>query len=490
VVKPSHLVHRASASTWMFWLMLVAALAALAALPDSVSAQTPRRGARSSTPDFAAHVLRETAVVVSIVAMRTAGEAEGDDDPDADVFDDGFDPAILPGPDAWAGVPRLVRSLASGFVIASDGYILTSAHAVSSLGEATVRLADNRQFSAWVIGLDRLSDVALIKIDAVGLPVATIGNPAELAVGEWVAAIGAPFGLARSVTAGIVSAMPRYLPDIGGVPFIQTDVALNRGSSGGPLFNLRGEVVGVNTMIASQSGTYVGVSFTLPIDVAMQVATELRQRGHVTRSRLGVRVQEVTPELAASFELPSTVGALIVHVDGLSPAQRAGLKAGDIVLGSDERRDMTSAEVQQLVSAARPGSRLALNVWRQGRVLRIVAETVEVPPDPTGMPRDFGEPRDKLLGLQLGEVSAAERRALKTESGVRVIDVRGPALRAGIRPHDLILAVNEFPVSSVAEFEAVLAGIPIGRAPALLVQRSGAFNYIAVRPQPPGRASP
>ena len=465
-------------------------IVALAAPPDSVFAQTPRRGARSTTPDFAAHVLRETAVVVSIVAMRTAGGGEDDDDSDADAFDDGFDPAILPAPDAGAGGPRLVRTLASGFVIGVDGYILTSAHAVSSFGEATVRLADNRQFSARVVGLDKLSDVALMKIDAVGLPVATIGDPSQLAVGEWVVAVGAPFGLERSVTAGIVSAMPRYLPEVGGVPFIQSDVALNRGSSGGPLFNLRGEVVGINAMIASQTGTYVGVSFTLPIDVAMRVATELRQRGHVTRSRLGLRVQDVTPELAASFALPSTLGALVVHVDGGSPAQRAGLKAGDIVLGSDERRDMSSAEVQQLVSGARPGSLLALNVWRGGRVLRVVALTVEAPPEPPGVPRDLGEPRDEHLGLQLGELSGAERRALKTESGIRVIDVRGAALRAGIRPRDLILAVNEVPVSSVAEFEAVLARIPTGRSPALLVRRSGAFSYITVTSQPGGRAPP
>ena len=465
----------------MSWLLLIVALAVL---PDSAFAQTPRRGARSTAPDFAAHVLRETAVVVSIVAMRTVGESEDDDDPDADAFDDGFDPAIVPAPEARGGGPRLVRNLASGFVIGADGYILTSAHAVSSNGEATVRLADNRQFSARVVGLDKLSDVALLKIDAEGLPVASIGDPSELAVGEWVAAIGAPFGLERSVTAGIVSAMPRYLPEVGGVPFIQTDVAINRGSSGGPLFNLRGQVVGINAMIASQTGVYVGVSFTLPIDVAMQVATQLRQRGHVTRSRLGLRVQEVTPELAASFGLPSAVGVLIVHVDGASPAQRVGLRAGDIVLGSDERRDMSSAEVQQLVSGARPGSLLALNVWRGARVLRIVALTVEVPPEPAGTARDLREPRDEHLGLQLGELSMAERRALKVESGVRVIDVHGAALRAGVRPRDLILAANEFPVSSVAEFEAMLAGIPIGRSPALLVRRSGAVSYIAVTSPP------
>jgi serine protease Do len=464
----------------MSWLMLIVALAAL---PDSALAQTPERSARSALPDFAAHVLRETAVVVSIVAMRAVGESEDDDDPDADAFDDGFDPAIVPAPDARGGGARLIRNLASGFVIGADGYILTSAHAVSSNGDATVRLADNRQFGASVVGLDRLSDVALLKIDAVGLPVASIGDPSELAVGEWVAAIGAPFGLERSVTAGIVSAMPRYLPEVGGVPFIQTDVALNRGSSGGPLFNLRGQVVGINAMIASQTGVYVGVSFTLPIDVAMQVATQLRQRGHVTRSRLGLRVQEVTPELAASFGLPSAFGVLVVHVDGASPAQRAGLRAGDIVLGSDERSNMSSAEVQQLVSGARPGSLLALNVWRGGRELRVVALTVEVPPEPPGMPRGLGEPRDEHLGLQLGELSVAERRALKVESGIRAIDVRGAALRAGIRPRDLILAVNEFPVSTVAEFEAVLAAIPIGRSPALLVRRSGAVSYITVTSQ-------
>jgi len=283
--------------------------------------------------------------------------------------------------------------------------------------------------------------------------------------------------------------MPRYLPEIGGVPFIQTDVAINRGSSGGPLFNLRGEVVGINAMIISQSGSYLGVSFTLPIDVAMRVATELRQRGHVTRSRLGARVQEVTPELAASFGLPSTVGALVSRVDDASPAQRAGLRVGDIVLGSDARRDMSSAEVQQLVAEARPGSRIALNVWREGSVLRIVAEAVEIPAEPADSAPAAIAARDVHLGLRLGELGAAERRALRIQSGVQVIDVRGAALRAGIRPRDVIVAVNQFPVSSLLDFEAALARIPNERAPALLVRRSGAFSYVVVPPAP-GSALP
>jgi serine protease Do len=474
----THFTNRALARVRALGLVL-----ALVAPSDPASAQTPQRGQGSAAPDFAAHVLHETAVVVSLVATRTVSEDEGDDDPDAEAFDDGFDAAISPVPGGSTAVPRLTRSQASGFVIGSDGYILTSAHAVSGSGEATVRLADNRLFSAKVVGLDKLSDVALLKIAAVGLPVATIGDPAQLAVGDWVVAVGAPFGLERSVTAGIVSAMPRYLPEVGGVPFIQTDVAINRGSSGGPLFNLRGEVVGINAMIISQTGSYLGVSFTLPIDVAMRVATELRRRGHVTRSRLGARVQDVTPELAASFGLPSTVGALIVRVDGASPAQRAGLKAGDIVLGSDARRDMSSAEVQQLVAEARPGSRIVLNVWREGRVLRVVTEAVEIPADPADTAHAVAAPRDEHLGLRLGELSAAERNALRIESGIQVIDSRGAALRAGIRPRDVIVAVNQFPVSSLAEFEAVLARIPIDRPPALLVRRSGAFNYIVVTPQ-------
>jgi len=469
-----HVTPRAGVALWAFGLIL-----ALAAPCDFASAQTLQRHRGSAAPDFAAHVLRETAVVVSVVATRSVSEDGGDDDPDAEIFDDGFDDSISAVPGGSTGV-LLTRSQASGFVVGADGYILTSAHAVTGTDEATVRLADNRLFSARVVGRDKLSDVALLKIAAVGLPVATIGDPARLVVGEWVAAVGAPFGLERSVTAGIVSAMPRYLPEIGGVPFIQTDVAINRGSSGGPLFNLRGEVVGINAMIISQSGSYLGVSFTLPIDVAMRVATELRQRGHVTRSRLGARVQEVTPELAASFGLPSTVGALVSRVDDASPAQRAGLRVGDIVLGSDARRDMSSAEVQQLVAEARPGSRIALNVWREGSVLRIVAEAVEIPAEPADSAPAAIAARDVHLGLRLGELGAAERRALRIQSGVQVIDVRGAALRAGIRPRDVIVAVNQFPVSSLGEFDAALARIPNDRPPALLVRRSGAFSYVVV----------
>ena len=230
------------------WLSGLAVILALAGLPDSTLARTPRPVVGSIAPDFAAHVLRESAVVVSIVATRIVTN----DDQDDDASDDELDASAPAVPDA---APRLMRNQASGFVIGSDGYILTSAHAVFSGDEASVRLADNRQFSAKVVGLDKLSDVALLKIETTGLPVATLGNPSQLAVGEWVAAIGAPFGLEHSLTAGIVSAMPRYLPEVGGVPFIQTDVAINQGSSGGPLFNLRGEVVGINTMIASQTGT-------------------------------------------------------------------------------------------------------------------------------------------------------------------------------------------------------------------------------------------
>ena len=310
---------------------------ALSLAPVAVAAQSVATEARRG-PDFAKYISREEAIVVSIRTTRTVpGIDLGDDD-------DGLLPAdplgsTLPTPQATAWQPRQERSLASGFIISHDGYIMTNAHAVSGIDEAIVRLADSRQFTAQVIGLDKLTDVAVMKIEATDLPMAVIGDSARLAAGEWVVAIGSPFGLDSSVTAGIVSARQRFLPGGGSVPLIQTDVAINPGSSGGPLFNLRGEVVGINSMIFSQTGGYMGVSLAVPIDLAMKVAGQLRSFGRVVRGQLGVRVQEVTLELARSFGLQLPRGALVVRVDPSSPAERAGLRSGDVLLGLDEHSD-------------------------------------------------------------------------------------------------------------------------------------------------------
>jgi serine protease Do len=292
-----------------------------------------------------------------------------------------------------------------------------------------------------------------------------------------------------SRSAGIVSAIPRYFPELPGIPMIQSDVAINRGSSGGPLFNLRGEVIGMNALIFSEDGGYAGVSFALPVDIAMGIAAELRERGYVARSRLGARVQEVTPDLASAFGLAQSVGALITRVDPGSPAQSAGLRGGDIVLGIGARRDMSSFEIQQLVTAADPRRALELNVWRAGQVLRITTRVTAAPLDPADTfvaPRDeSGEPR---LGLRLVEIGAAERRVLGLEGGVRVAETGGAAQRAGILPHDLILAVNEVPVAKIAEFDAALARRPADRPAALLVKRGSSLSYVAVQPNRAGAA--
>ncbi len=498
--------HALARQGFALWIRLaLSALAALALAQGSAQA-------RSVGPDFASLIAREEAVVVSISITKTGGgelDDEGGDAPRDDLGNDELgndelgngEPGIdeigrgaLISPFEPAQLLRRQRSLASGFVIGADGLILTSAHAVSNIDEATVRLADQRQFNATVVGLDKRSDVAVIKIETAGLPVAVIGDPSQLKVGDWVAAIGAPFGLERSVTAGIVSAKARFLSQAGGMPFIQTDVALNRGSSGGPLFNLRGEVVGINSMIYSDTGGYMGVSFTLPIDIAMKVAAELRTRGHVVRAYLGAQVQQVTPALAQAFGLRSAVGALVVRVDRASPAERAGMRPGDIVLGTDDSTDAGFAELQQRVASAVPGNPLKLNVWRAGRLQHSVVKVIELTPElPAAAPQPSAiapAPPDERLGLVMSEPSAAERSLLKIDGGLWVRETHDPALRAGIRPDDLVLALNDVPVTRLAQFDSVLAALPAQSPVALLVMRDGAFGYVAIVPQRAGPASP
>ena len=455
---------------------------ALSLAPVAVAAQSAATEARRG-PDFAQYISREEAIVVSIHTTRTVpGIDLGDDD-------DGLLPAdplgsTLPAPQATAWQPRQERSLASGFIISHDGYIMTNAHAVSGIDEAIVRLADSRQFTAQVIGLDKLTDVAVMKIEAADLPTAVIGDSARLAAGEWVVAIGSPFGLDSSVTAGIVSARQRFLPGGGSVPLIQTDVAINPGSSGGPLFNLRGEVVGINSMIFSQTGGYMGVSLAVPIDLAMKVSGQLRSFGRVVRGQLGVKIQEVTLELARSFGLQLPRGALVVRVDPSSPAERAGLHSGDILLGLNEHSDATFGQLQHEVASTPPGRRLTVNIWRRGAVQAVEITVHEAP---TELPKRSSAPpvqRGLRLGLVLGELNAARRFALKIDSGMSVREVGGAALRAGIQADDVILAIGDRRVTDIDEFDTALASMVPGQPVALLVLRDGAFAFVAI-PQPP-----
>jgi len=457
------------------WCALGTALVLWASAASPQEAPWPPQ----ARPDFAPQVSREEAIVVSISTRRTVRGAR--DERSGFVLND---PRVAaPSASAAARAPQLERELASGFIIGADGFILTNAHVVVGIDEAVVRLADGRQFEARVIGLDQPSDVALLKIAATGLPVATIGRSDQLQVGEWVAAIGAPFGLEGSVTAGIVSARQRYLPGAAsGVPLIQTDVAINPGSSGGPLFNLRGEVVGMNAMVVSSSGGYMGVSVAVPIDIAMRVADALRSVGHVVRGQLGVSVQELTPDLARSFGLRQSSGALVTRVARGGPAERAGLRSGDVLLGIDPRTDTGYTELQQQVAAAPPGSRLLLNVWSGGQVRAVSVGVVETPGDALNGAPDAPPVRDERLGLVLGDPGAALRRALNVESGLVVRDVRGAAFRAGIQIDDVVVAIGDRPVGDLVTFDTVLAAVPADQPVALLVARRGGFGFIAVMP--------
>ncbi len=439
--------------------------------------------ASGAMPNFASYVSREEAVVVSIRAVAPWQPFFGDDDGEDDLPSNGMISPVRARVDRVAFDQAPTRSQASGIVISADGYILTSAHAVTDIEVASVVLADGREFSGRVVGLDTRSDVALMKIEATGLTVARIGDPARLVVGDWVAAIGAPFGFDATITAGIVSAR-RYFPGGLGVSFIQSDVATNPGSSGGPLFNLDGEVVGMSSTVYTSSGGYMGVSFALPIDVAMDVAHRLRTQGRVVRGQLGARVQAVTLGLARAFGRTDTAGALVTRVDRDSAAERAGLRAGDIVLGVGDRMEISYAELQKAVAATAPGTRLPLAVWRAGALHRAMIDIAALdsgsPPVPQEVPA-----RGDRLGLVVAESPARVESLLPGGSRLEVRESHGAALRAGIGTGDVVLAVNDVPTNRLGSYQAALARIAPDAYVALLVMRQGRLQYFALGPLPP-----
>jgi len=323
--------------------------------------------------------------------------------------------------------------------------------------------------------------VALIKIEAKGLRKVTIGEPAKLEVGEWVAAIGSPFGFENSVTAGIVSAKGRLLPDESYVAFIQTDVAVNPGNSGGPLFNLRGEVVGINSMIYSGSGGYMGLSFATPIDVAMKVAGELRAHGRVIRGRLGVRIQELTSDLATSFGLKSTDGALVTLVEKGGPADKAGILIGDVILKVDGKPIESSNDLPQMIAATAPGNAIKLEVWRRGAVKEVTVTVGEMPADTPRAAPEPEERRPNRLGLAVSDLTRTQRESLEISGGVLVRGVSGPALTAGIQQGDVIVAVNDAKVERVADFNKLISKLAPKSNVALLILRRGVLLYVPVR---------
>ncbi len=461
-----------------------------AVLPVFFSALLPLSASSAATlPDFTELVARHGPAVVNISTTQSASARSipfpgiDENDPMFEFFRR-FIPRV-------PEIPRFApdnRSLGSGFIISSDGYILTNAHVIEEADEILVRLTDKRELRARVIGADARSDVALIKIDATGLPRVTLGNPNRLKVGEWVVAIGSPFGFDHSVTAGIVSATGRSLPDENFVPFIQTDVAINPGNSGGPLFNLRGEVVGINSQIYSQTGGFMGLSFAIPIDVAMDVQHQLRTAGRVMRGRIGVAIQEVTRSLAESFGLPNADGALVSSVEAGGPAARAGVQQGDVIVRFNGKAVESSGDLPRIVAASRPGSSVKMQLYRGGE-LRELGVTIGEWRDEESAPAHRG-PRPHAtpnkLGLVLVVPTPAQRRERKLDGHGLVIErAQGAAARAELRPGDVVLAIvtrgKQTPLKSVDEFNRQVATLKDGESVTLLVDRGGVASYVSLR---------
>jgi serine protease Do len=378
------------------------------------------------------------------------------------------------------------QSLGSGFIISADGYILTNAHVVDRADKITVRLTDKREYKARVVGADKRTDVALLKIEAGGLPTVALGKPDQLKVGEWVLAIGSPFGFDSSVTAGIVSAKGRSLPQENFVPFIQTDVAINPGNSGGPLFNMKGEVVGINSQIYSRSGGYMGLSFSIPIDVAMDVVKQLRTTGKVTRGRIGVTIQEVTRELAESFGLKQAAGALISGVERGGPADKAGVRASDVILKFDGKTVESSSDLPRIVAATKPDSKVPVLIWRKGNTLEVtlVVGEIQDPNEKVAAQIDPAEAQTQSvlrLGLSVTELTEEQKAELQVEGGLLVVDAKGAAARIELQRGDVILAIGNIEIRTVAQFNEILKQVPPGRSIALLVRRNDGTVYIPVR---------
>lgn len=439
--------------------------------------------AAKELPDFTALVEKQGAAVVNVSTSQLVQNTQGvpaipglpEGDPLAELFRRFGSP-----------MPREqeTHSLGSGFIISADGYILTNAHVVDSADKITVRLTDQREFKAKVIGADRRTDVALLKIEATGLPKVTQGDPTMLKVGEWVLAIGSPFGFDSSVTAGIVSGKGRSLQQENFVPFIQTDVAINPGNSGGPLFNMKGEVVGINSQIYSRSGGYMGLSFAIPIDVAMEVANQLRATGKVTRGRIGVVIQEVTRELADSFGLHNTSGALISAVEKGGPADKAGIQASDVILKYDGKVVGASRDLPRMVAGTQPGSKVNVQLWRKGATKDVSLTITEMPGDGRVMrtsKNEYSSEQIARLGISVVELTDEQKKQLEIEGGLLIDEVRGANVRTELQRGDVILALGNAPVVSVEQLNGVLKTIPKGRNVALLVRRGDAASYIAIK---------
>ena len=447
-------------------------------------------------PDFTELVEQVGPSVVNIRTLEKASarEVQGNE-PDAEMqeFFRRFFGVPLPTPN----MPRQQRpnrgqseeaqpkGVGSGFILSADGFVMTNAHVVDGADQVVVTLPDKREFKARIVGLDKRTDVAVVKIDATGLPAVKIGDVSRLKVGEWVMAIGSPFGLDNSVTAGIVSAKQRDTGDY--LPFIQTDVAINPGNSGGPLINMRGEVVGINSQIYSRSGGFMGISFAIPIDEAVRVSEQLRATGKVQRGRLGVQIDQVSKEVAESLGLSKVQGALVRGVEQGSPAEKAGLEPGDIILKFEGKTIEKSSDLPRMVGNTKPGTRSAIQVWRRGSVKDMHITVGEFEAEKTvkktsATEKSSADTVAKVLGLTVSELTDTQKKELKLRGGVRVDAVAEPASRAGIQEGDVILALANIETPNVQVLEALTAKLDRNKPVSLLVRRGEWAQYTVIRP--------
>ena len=440
-------------------------------------------------PDFTQLVQKNGPAVVNIQATTTGrdvtasgGQIDPQDVPE--IFRRFF------GPQGPGGHPRFDGtrvSVGSGFIISSDGYVLTNNHVVDGADQVTVRLSDRRELDAKVIGTDTDSDIALLKLDATGLPIVAIGDSSKLKPGQWVVAIGSPFNFDHSVTHGIVSYVGRGFggADQQYVPFIQTDVPINRGNSGGPLFNMDGQVVGINSQIVSNTGSSVGISLAIPINIAMNVVEQIKQYGHVSRGMIGVQIQNIDRAMAQSLGLPSAEGALVANITPGSGADKAGVQVGDVILSFDGHAIEQSSDLPPLVGSTKPGTKANLKVFRDGKTLAMPVTVGELPQDKTELASSGGAKAKSAnaLGIVVDDLTAEQRKQLgiKDAQGVVVTDVRGPAAqRTPIQPGDVITMVGRKAVRSAAEFNAAVKDVKPGESVMLLMRRGDATQFVAV----------
>jgi serine protease Do len=447
-----------------------------------------------SLPDFTELAEKHGAEVVNISVTQNVHVDAGamqfpgmQDDEQMQEFFKRFGIPGIPGNPGQNGAPPSdykSQSLGSGFIISSDGYILTNAHVVNEADEVIVKLFDKREFKAKIIGADKRTDVALVKIEATGLPKVTVGESSKLKVGEWVAAIGSPFGLENTMTAGIVSAKGRALPQENFVPFIQTDVAINPGNSGGPLYNLAGEVVGINSQIYSRSGGSMGLSFAIPIDVAIDISNQLKSSGKITRGWLGIAIQELTKDLAESFGMKNTNGTLVAGVEKNGPADKGGLEAGDVITKFDGKSIMTSADLPRAVAATKPGRIASVEILRKGSAKTLSIGVGEMPSESAEVAQN-SKPVPKVeankIGLTLKELTSQQKRKLSGKNGLLVIDSAGAAALAGIRRGDVILGLNNSEIQSVEQFNKQINSMVAGKTVAVLVQRAENTLYVPIK---------